>query len=241
MFSPRSFLFHREPELHELPMIFRPIEAQDPHPHLRINPVHISAAVSVACVMGMGLGLWLRTDIDRRAAATALRQTAPRAVAAAPVQQQVQIVLARPADDVIAPPTSLMDVGVPTPAPAPAAQTGDIVEAAYAEAPSFDCHATRTLADQMVCVDPALAEADRRLDRAYRSAMSSGVAYPALARDQARWLAAREAAAKASPEALASLYETRIAELSPDENPARPGPSGVRQTHLAGAAAQPVS
>jgi len=67
------------------------------------------------------------------------------------------------------------------------------------------------------------------------------VAYPALARDQARWLAARQAAAQASPEALASLYEARIAELSPMENPARPGPSGVQQAHLADAGVQPVS
>ncbi|CAN5590564.1 hypothetical protein BH10PSE5_BH10PSE5_16620 [soil metagenome] len=227
MFAPHSLLRHSAREILDTPLIFRPLEAETAHPHLHINPVHISAAVSVACVMGMGLGLWLRADIDRRAAAPALRQTVPRAVAAAPAPQQVRIVLARP-EEVIAPPTSLMDVG----APAPAAQTGEIVDAAYVEAPSFDCDAARTLADQMVCVDPALAEADRRLARAYKAAISSGVAYPALARDQARWLPAREAAAKTSPEALAGLYEKRIADLAPNENPARPAPSGVQQARL---------
>lgn len=227
MFSPLSLLRHRAPEFHETPMIFRPIEAETAHPHLQINPVHISAAVSVACVMGMGLGLWLRADVDRRAAAQALRQAAPRPVAAAPAPQQVRIVLAKP-EETIAPPTSLMDVGVSPDDPAVAA-TGEVVDAAYVEAPSFDCRTARTLADQMVCVDPALAQADRRMAQAYRGALSSGAAYPALARDQARWLAAREAAAKTSPEALASLYEARIAQLSPKENPARPAPSGVHQ------------
>ncbi|CAN5804051.1 hypothetical protein BH11PSE1_BH11PSE1_23360 [soil metagenome] len=223
MFAPHGFPRHSAPEILDTPLIFRPLEAETAHPHLQINPVHISAAVSVACVMGMGLGLWLRADIDRRAATSALRQTAASAVAAAPAPQQVRIVLARPEE-----------VG------APAVQTGDIVDAAYVEAPSFDCGAARTLADQMVCVDPALADADRRLARAYKAAISSGVAYPALARDQARWLAARDAAAKTSPEALAQLYENRIADLSPNENPARPAPSGVHVAAV-GADAQPVS
>ncbi len=99
--------------------------------------------------------------------------TAPRAVAAATAPQQARIVLARP-EDVLTPPTSLMEVGVP--ATPPAARNGEIVDAAYVEAPSFDCGAARTLADQMVCVDPALAQADRRMARAYKAAMSSGVA-----------------------------------------------------------------
>ncbi|MES2341088.1 MAG: lysozyme inhibitor LprI family protein [Pseudomonadota bacterium] len=225
MFSPLSLLRPRAPEFHETPMIFRPTSAETAHPHLQINPVHISAAVSVACVMGMGLGLWLRADVDRRAAAQALRQAAPRPVAAAPAPQQVRIVLAKP-EETLAPPTSLMDVGV-SPADPAVAATGEVIDAAYVEAPSFDCRTARTLADQMVCVDPALAQADRRMAQAYRGAMSSGAPYPALARDQARWLAAREAAAKTSPEALASLYEARITQLTPKENPARPAPSGV--------------
>ena len=109
------------------------------------------------------------------------------------------------------------------------------------EAPSFDCRSARTLADQMVCVDPALAEADRRLSGAYKAALGSGADHPALARSQARWLAAREAAARTSPEALASLYEKRISELAANENPARPAPSGVQEARLAGVDAQPVS
>jgi uncharacterized protein YecT (DUF1311 family) len=237
MFFPRSFLPHRDVGLHNGPIIFRPIQADAAHPHLQINPVHISAAVSLACVMGMGLGLWLRADVDRRAAASALRQATPRAVAAATAPQQMRIVLTRP-DEVIAPATSLMDVGVP----APAIPTGEAIDAAHVEVPSFECASARTLADQMVCVDPALAEADRRMARAYKAAMRSGAAYPLLARSQARWLAAREAAAKTSPEALASLYEQRTLELAANENPARPAPSGVQQARLetAGANATPA-
>lgn len=239
MLSHSSLLRHRAPEFHETPMIFRPLAPENPHPHLSINPVHISAAVSIACVMGMGLGLWMRADVDRRAAAAALRQAAPRAVAAAPAPQRVQIVLAKPDEEIAPPAASLMEVGVA--APPPVAQTGQVVDAVFVEAPSFDCRSARTLADQMVCVDPALAEADRRLSGAYKAALGSGADHPVLARGQARWLAAREAAARTSPEALASLYEKRISELAANENPARPAPSGVQEARVAGADAQPVS
>jgi uncharacterized protein YecT (DUF1311 family) len=238
MFTPSSLLRLRAPEFHETPMIFRPLEAESPHPHLSINPVHISAAVSIACVMGMGLGLWMRADVDRRAAGSALRQATPRAAADAPAAQRVQIALAEP-DEEIAPAASLMDVGVS--APPLVAQTGQVVDAVFVEAPSFDCRSARTLADQMVCVDPALAEADRRLSGAYKAALGSGADHPVLARSQARWLAAREAAARTSPEALASLYEKRISELAANENPARPAPSGVQEARVAGVDAQPVS
>ncbi|MES2724596.1 MAG: lysozyme inhibitor LprI family protein [Pseudomonadota bacterium] len=238
MFAPSSLLRPRAPEFHETPMIFRPLEPERPHPHLSINPVHISAAVSIACVMGMGLGLWMRADVDRRAAASALRQATPRAVAQAPAPQRVQIVLDKPDEDIAPPATSLMDVGVASP---PVAQTGQVVDAVFVEAPSLDCRSARTLADQMVCVDPALAEADRRLSGAYKAALGSGADHPVLARSQARWLAAREAAARTSPEALASLYEKRISELAANENPARPAPSGVQEARVAGVDAPPVS
>ena len=236
MFAPRNLLRSRAPEVHEAPMIFRPLEAEGRHPRLSINPVHISAAVNLACVMGMGLGLWLRADVDRRSAGSALRQATPRVAAAAPAPQRVQIVLAPP-QEAVAPAAGLLDVGVPS--PAPVAQTGQSVDAVFVAAPSFDCRSARSLPDQMVCVDPALAEADRRLSGAYKAALGSGGDHPVLARGQARWLAAREAAARTSPEALASLYEKRIAQLAANENPARPAPSGVQEAHGAGASTQP--
>lgn len=81
-----------------------------------------------------------------------------------------------------------------------------------AATPSFDCRFARTRAELMVCEDPRLAAADRRLAAAYRRAMDSGVPSGRLRRQQDRWLAARERAA-VSPEAVHMVYQQRIAEL----------------------------
>ena len=64
----------------------------------------------------------------------------------------------------------------------------------------------------MVCADPGLAAADRRLDRAFRDAVGAGASASELRRAQDRWLSSREAAAS-TPEAVAEVYERRIAEL----------------------------
>jgi uncharacterized protein YecT (DUF1311 family) len=78
--------------------------------------------------------------------------------------------------------------------------------------PSFDCRYARSRSEQMVCSDPGLAAADRRLARAFRQAVDNGAPYDRLRAQQNRWLAARERAA-VSPAAVGMVYEQRIAEL----------------------------
>lgn len=78
---------------------------------------------------------------------------------------------------------------------------------------SFDCSAARSLAEQMVCEDPRLAAADRRMAQAYRRAMASGAPPAMLREDQADWLDVREQAARYSPDAVAAVYRQRIGEL----------------------------
>lgn len=79
--------------------------------------------------------------------------------------------------------------------------------------PSFDCRAARSRAEEMVCQDPALAAADRRMAQAFRRATESGVPYAELRGEQDDWLSIREAAARRSPEAVASIYDQRTEEL----------------------------
>jgi uncharacterized protein len=67
----------------------------------------------------------------------------------------------------------------------------------------------------MVCEDPGLARADRRLQRAYERALRTGSVPPRELRDDQRdWLAIREDAAHRSPAAVRSVYEQRIDELN---------------------------
>ncbi len=77
----------------------------------------------------------------------------------------------------------------------------------YPAAPA--CEANVSLAAEMACVDPLLALAEQRLSKAYVEAVEAGAERLELGRDQARWLLVREAAARASPEALAKVYQMR--------------------------------
>jgi uncharacterized protein YecT (DUF1311 family) len=80
--------------------------------------------------------------------------------------------------------------------------------------PSFNCRYARSLSEEMVCGDPELAAADRRLARAYNRAVAAGVPARALRAEQDDWLQIREQAARRSPRAVASIYEQRIDELN---------------------------
>ena len=93
--------------------------------------------------------------------------------------------------------------------------------------PSFDCRYARSRAELMVCADPGLAEADRRLDAAYRHALDVGVPAWRLERQQRRWLRAREGAAFEAPEEVAGVYEARIAELQALADGAPPFAAGA--------------
>jgi uncharacterized protein YecT (DUF1311 family) len=68
-------------------------------------------------------------------------------------------------------------------------------------------------AEALLCADPKLAAADRRLGAAYRRAIQAGAPPDRLRRQQGRWLAAREAAAEEAPWAVGQVYEARISEL----------------------------
>lgn len=75
------------------------------------------------------------------------------------------------------------------------------------------CGDAPTRAYEMVCRDRGLAEADRRMKRAYSAALAAGVPPGALRRDQEDWLEVREEAAQVSPRAVADLYRQRTREL----------------------------
>lgn len=75
-----------------------------------------------------------------------------------------------------------------------------------------DCGYARTRGERMVCSEPALARADRRLANAFRRAMQETDDPRRLIEDQNRWLALRDRLAP-DYEAVMSLYEDRIAEL----------------------------
>ena len=104
----------------------------------------------------------------------------------------------------------------PLPEAAPSvAETAREANAVAAPAPRrFDaCDDAPTRAMAMVCQDLRLAEADRRMERAYRAALAAGVPEHALAEDQADWLEVREDAARVSRRAVADIYQQRTREL----------------------------
>lgn len=99
------------------------------------------------------------------------------------------------------------------PAPGPTAQTRPARGPGAEPSPSFNCRFSQSRAEQMICDDPDLAAADRRLNDAYEQAIASGVPRRALRQEQDRWLSIRDEAAKDSPRAVAQAYAQRIAEL----------------------------
>jgi len=106
-----------------------------------------------------------------------------------------------------APRMPLLRVNVP--APVPTVQRFD-------EPPQIEtrgCRDAGSYAEEVVCGDPRLAAADRRLRQAYDRALEAGASPRRLDRQQGRWLAAREDAARDDPRAVADVYEARIAEL----------------------------
>jgi uncharacterized protein YecT (DUF1311 family) len=90
-------------------------------------------------------------------------------------------------------------------------------EESYVDAdrgPSFDCRYARSRAEDMVCADPGLAQADRALERSYERAVAFGVPQRMLRDEQDDWLAIRESAAHYSRRAVADVYRQRILELN---------------------------
>ncbi len=85
---------------------------------------------------------------------------------------------------------------------------------APARADDFPCADARGVGEQLVCGDPQLVAADRRMARAYSRAQRAGVPREVLRDEQGDWLALREDAARRSPQAVADLYEQRIDDLN---------------------------
>ena len=98
--------------------------------------------------------------------------------------------------------------------PAPAAPVPLLALPALAPVrPSFDCQGQLTRAQQMVCGDPRLAAADRRLSQAFSAALAAGGPHDQLRSEQGDWLAIREDAARYSNRAMLNIYEQRTREL----------------------------
>ncbi len=82
-----------------------------------------------------------------------------------------------------------------------------------ARRPAGPCDAAGSYAQGLICADPALGAADRRMARAYSAALRSGVSEDELRVDQEEWLRIRDDAARYSRHALLSVYQDRIGEL----------------------------
>jgi uncharacterized protein len=85
-----------------------------------------------------------------------------------------------------------------------------------------DCGRAPSPAAAMVCADPDLARADRRMARAFRAAALSGAPLDQLRAEQDDWLEIREDAAERSPRAVAQVYDQRIGELEAMAEAAEP-------------------
>jgi uncharacterized protein YecT (DUF1311 family) len=120
----------------------------------------------------------------------------------APAQRHVEI-----AD--VPEPAKVAEAPRPRPAASPPPRAAGPVRVAQAQRCAF-----RDPGAALVCADPMLSAADRRLQRAYRQAQSAGVPEWRLRSQQERWLAARSAAAREAPWAVHEVYQARLAELA---------------------------
>lgn len=193
------------------------------------------AGVAVAVALGLVGGFLMRPNLGDQAPA---QRTQGRVVEIPTEPDGLDIIVDTrppPAEPVTplgppAPYTAPMEGYTPQPvprAPAPQAPAPRVAEGAVmrpyvpvarpapraAARPSFNCRYARTPSERMVCVDPHLAAADRRLARAYGEAIDAGVPERVLRRQQDVWLGAREGAARYGPEDVARVYEARISEL----------------------------
>jgi len=190
----------------------------------------ITAGVAVALALGIVGGFAMKPHLNDKALG---QQTPNRRVVQIPTEpSQLGIVVDRTVTAITQPePLPVAPVGPqqppPQPDPAVAAEprqpgsrspvvVGSIPERnnpPVRPQPAFDCRLARSTADRLVCVDPRLAAADRRMERAYQHALDVGVPESILRRQQDAWLNARDRAAREGPEALADIYGQRIAEL----------------------------
>jgi uncharacterized protein YecT (DUF1311 family) len=97
--------------------------------------------------------------------------------------------------------------GTAVPEPKPA----EVVAVKTQDRPAASCGG-RTRGERMLCEEPSLQVADRRMSAAYRRALDQAQNPKALAAEQNRWLALRDELAP-DRAAVMSAYQDRIAEL----------------------------
>ncbi len=186
--------------------------APDPRPPWK-QPKLIGAAVAVGFV-GLLLGLALRPEL-----AVNEGPAPPMQAVTPPAGLQMDIVVdppkappplqSAPGKLEVLPP-DMIAAAPRAPVRAPPATAEPRREDA---GPAFDCRDARTRAEAMVCEDPQLAAADRRMNEAFRRAAQAGAPYDQLRYEQEDWLSIRERAARRSPQAVAQVYAQRIDEL----------------------------
>ena len=178
----------------------------------------IVRGVAVALALGLVGGLVMRPDLEDRPPA---KQVATRKAEIPREPEGLEIIVApprQPVTPILPPATQPPTSAAPTPnqqrvAPPPRTPVVSRPAPRQRARPSFNCRYARTPSERMVCVDPSLAAADRRLARAYGEAIQAGVPERVLRRQQDIWLGARDSAARYGPEDVARVYEARIAEL----------------------------
>jgi len=157
-----------------------------------------------------------------KAARTVKLAAAPPTPAKAPMVQKLKAA-ARPA--AVNAPASTLDIQLAALRAEPLKVSAPVQKAAPAPprpaAPAPKACAAESRAEALLCGDPKLAAADRRLAAAYRRAVQAGASPDRLRRQQGRWLAARETAAEEAPWAVAQVYEARISELEDEAAQAR--------------------
>lgn len=180
----------------------------------QIVPVEVLAPIPPPAPTADGPLEVLPADLARRAeAARPIAQPRPVPVktpARSAADAGSQVVAIAPAPPpVLAPRAPALD-----PAPRPARSLDPAPRQAQNEGPAFNCRFARSPSERLVCGDAELATLDRRLNRAFDRAVSSGIPFRELRAEQDDWLNIREDAALHSPEAVESVYRQRIRELN---------------------------
>ena len=165
----------------------------------------IVRGIAVALALGLVGGLVMRPNLEDQQPA---QQAAVRKAEIPREPENLEIRVTPPPPQPVTPIPAVAPVEPILPAPRPvtpadqprAANPSDREPTPRQRArPSFNCRFARSPSERMVCVDPSLAAADRRLARAYREAIGAGIPERVLRRQQDVWLGARESAARYGP------------------------------------------
>lgn len=200
------------------------IDRPEPPPRRRPGERIIVRGIAVALALGLVGGLVMRPNLED---GQPTKQASARKAEIPREPEGLEIMVTPPREPVtpILPPAPTVtpqpvQPSLPAPRPVTTAPQPRVTAQPVRDPtprqrarPSFNCRFARSPSERMICVDPNLAAADRRLARAYREAIDAGIPERVLRRQQDVWLGAREAAARYGPEDVSRVYEARIAEL----------------------------